>query len=92
MEEAREPLRAQVTATLLETAERASADRASALLIRVLELDPVHDEALRLLLRNLIARGRRREAQRRYQTFARRLEQEMGLTPLPETRELVEVG
>ena len=39
-----------------------------------------------------IARGRRREAQRRYQTFARRLEQEMGLTPLPETRELVEVG
>ena len=92
LEEAREQLRAQVTATLFETAEGASADRASALLIRVLELDPVHEEALQLLLRNLIARGRRREAQRRYQTFARRLEQEMGLTPLPETRELVEVG
>ena len=81
-----------MTATLFETAEGASADRASALLIRVLELDPVHEEALQLLLRNLIARGRRREVQRRYQTFARRLEQEMGLTPLPETRELVEVG
>jgi DNA-binding SARP family transcriptional activator len=59
----------------------------------VLAADPLHEEALRLLLRSLGARGDRAAVLRSYQEFARRLAEELDTTPSPETtalcRELV---
>ena len=57
---------------------------------RLLELDPLHEEALQLLLGKLISRGRKREAVKRYQSFATKLKTEMGLEPLEETQALLE--
>lgn len=56
-----------------------------AFLERALELEPLHEPALQQLLLRLTRLGRRREARSRLDAFARRLADETGLTPLPET-------
>jgi DNA-binding SARP family transcriptional activator len=84
LDEARETLREEVTEVLFEAAQ--NTQEGVAYLERLLELDPLHEEALQLLLQKLVARGRKREALKRYQSFASRLKTEMGLEPLDETR------
>lgn len=85
VEDHRGSLRAEVVAMLCEAAEAATPARAVAYLSRVLELDPLNEEALRSLLPRLMERGRVREAQRRFAEFKQRLGDELGLEPLPET-------
>jgi DNA-binding SARP family transcriptional activator len=84
LDETRETLREEVTEVLFEAAQ--NTQEGVAYLERLLELDPLHEEALQLLLQKLVARGRKREALKRYQSFASRLKTEMGLEPLDETR------
>ncbi len=79
-------LRERVVAVLTSAAEGAEPEVAERYLTRVLELSPLDEEALRSLLRRLVARGRTREAQRHYAAFAERLRAEMGLEPMDETR------
>ena len=50
--------------------------------------DPLHEEALKVLLRGLGGRGERAAALRSYQEFARRLAEELDTTPSPETAAL----
>ena len=88
VETARENLREQVVKLLYESAA-GNEEGAAPRLERVLELEPLHERALQALLRLLLARGRRREAARRYEEFAKRLEEETALEPLPETRRLL---
>ncbi len=85
IEEHRSSLRERVVSLLCEAAEAAAPARAVTYLSRVLELDPLNEEALRSLLQRLMERGRVREAQRRFAEFKRRLSDELGLEPLPET-------
>jgi DNA-binding SARP family transcriptional activator len=82
----RERLRERTVACLCAAAERADPERAAGYLERALEIDPLHEDALRTLLRALVAQGRRSSAQRRYDRFARRLRDELGLEPAPETQ------
>ena len=89
VEDERERLREDVVALLFEASSGAPSTKATAYLERVLELDPLHEEALQLLLAKLIARGRKREAIKRYQSFETKLKMEMGLKPLEETRTLL---
>ncbi len=56
---------------------------------RGLELDPVREEFHSRLMYALWALGRRTEAVRQYEVYARLLQEEFGLTPLPETQELL---
>jgi len=55
---------------------------------RVLADDPLHEEALRLLMRALMARGERAAALRVYHEFGRRLASELDTAPGPETAAL----
>ena len=86
--EMRESLREDVVDLLVDTDEESGTD--SRYLVRVLELDPLHEEALQKLLKHLRRRGRKREARLRYKSFTERLESELGLEPLEETRALLE--
>jgi len=83
-------LRERAVALLVQVAETSEPPRAVSLLAKVIELDPLNEEALRSLLRRLVGRGRLREAQRHFGEFSRRLHDEMGLEPLPETRAVLE--
>jgi DNA-binding SARP family transcriptional activator len=56
---------------------------------RALAADPLHEDALRLLLSTLLRRGERASALRAYRTFARRLRRELGTDPDPETTALL---
>ncbi len=85
-------LQERVIEVLTAAAETAQPSRAVAYLARVLEVDPLNEEALRSLLRRLLGRGRLRDAQRHFSEFAQRLRDEMGLEPLPETRALLETA
>lgn len=87
VDEVRVSVREEVLDFLYETAlqEKDAVD----CLERLMELDPLHEEGLQLLLRALISKGRKREAHRRYHSFAARLKTEMGLEPLAETRALL---
>lgn len=87
LDEARESLREEVIDCFFETAQ--TTDDGVMCLERLLELDPLHEEALQLLLKKLVSRGRKREAMKRYQSFASKLKTEMGLEPLEETRALL---
>ncbi len=88
LDEARESLREEVITCFFEAAQHTN-DGVD-YLERLLELDPLHEEALQLLLQRLISRGRKREAVKRYQSFATKLKTEMGLEPLEETQVLLE--
>jgi DNA-binding SARP family transcriptional activator len=56
---------------------------------RILEVEPLDEEALRLLLASLGELDRRTEALRRYQQFAQRLKDELDLAPGRETQAIV---
>lgn len=86
IDEHRTWLRAQVVTLLREAAEGADPGVAEGYLAKIVELDPLDEEALRSLLEHLVARGRLREAQRHYAGFAQRLSEELGLDPMEETR------
>jgi DNA-binding SARP family transcriptional activator len=64
-------------------------DAAVAWLDRIVQSDPLDEEAIRLLIGALGDLGRRTEAMRRYQQFAQRLKDEMDLSPAPETLDVV---
>lgn len=85
--ELREQLREDVVQLLfdagLETNE-------SSYLNRVLELEPLHEEALQAVLKQLQVKGRKREAKQRYKKFAQLLKKELALEPLDETKALVD--
>jgi len=56
---------------------------------RGLELDPVRESLHSQLMYALWASGRRTEAIRQYKAYARLLQEKFGLTPMPETQELL---
>lgn len=89
LDEAREKLAQDVLELLFDAALEAPDEVAIPCLDRVLELDPMMEEALQELLKRLLKRGRRREAQRRYHKFAVELRSELGLEPLEQTRSLL---
>lgn len=88
MEHHRSWLREQVLAAL-HTAADTSAKDAGRFLTRILELDPLNEEALHQLLEHLLRRRRHVEARRRYEEFAERLREETGLEPQDSTQALV---
>lgn len=57
---------------------------------RLLELEPMHEEAVQVLLGLLMRLGRRRDAQRTLERFAQLLRQETGLEPQPSTLALLD--
>jgi ATP/maltotriose-dependent transcriptional regulator MalT/DNA-binding SARP family transcriptional activator len=63
-------------------------ERADEAARQVLAADPLHEEALKVLLRALAARGERAAALRSYQDFVRRLADELDTAPSPETAAL----
>jgi DNA-binding SARP family transcriptional activator len=90
VDEARENLHKQVVELLTRGAQAEGGQRAQGYLERVLELEPLHEEAMQHLLCLLVTRGRHREAERRYRRFAERLKGELDLEPLPRTRRIIE--
>jgi DNA-binding SARP family transcriptional activator/class 3 adenylate cyclase len=56
---------------------------------RLLESDPLNEEAVQGLLAILVERGKRTEALRRYRQFEQWLEDELGVPPQPETVALI---
>lgn len=87
VDEERARLREAVVETLLAASDETRASEGY--LRRVLELEPLHEEALQMLLRGLLRRGRRREALERYRRFEVQLREELDLEPLPETAALL---
>ena len=69
--------------------EAGAFDRASRLLGRLLELEPLAEDVLQPYLRALALSGRREAALAAFERFAERLQEELGLEPLATTRELV---
>ena len=87
--EARAALERAVADALVEASATATPKRAAAYLKRVLELEPLNEEALQRLLVVLGEGGRHGEAMRRYQQFATDLLTQVGVEPLPATTRLV---
>ena len=89
----RERLHAAFHDAVVRTANAANEagafDRASHLLGRLLELEPLAEDVLQPYLRALAFSGRRDAALAAFERFAERLEEELGLEPLTTTRELV---
>lgn len=81
-------LREQVLTALHAAADAGGRD-AGRFLTRILELDPLNEEALHQLLEHLLGRRRHVEARRRYEEFAERLREETGLEPQASTQALV---
>ncbi|HZG88358.1 BTAD domain-containing putative transcriptional regulator [Paenibacillus sp.] len=71
-------------------ARKGDAAKAEAVCERWLELQPLDEEACRSLLLLLVQAGRGAEAKRRYAAFERRLLEEYGIAPLPETKRIVD--
>ena len=74
-------LRERAISLMFESALAAQDDASIELLRRLIEIDPLNEEAVQALLQMLVARGRESEAARTYQRFAARLEKETGLKP-----------
>ena len=91
LQTARENYTQAVIDCLYEAAQLSSDEEAALYLARVLELDPLYEEALQSFLSLLLKRGRRREAQRRYHKFAQQLKKEMELEPLAKTQEILKL-
>jgi DNA-binding SARP family transcriptional activator len=83
-------LERRVLEGLREAASDAPPERAIALLDRLIELDPLHEEALHDLVVLLLRSGRRREARRRYRALADRLHADLGVAPSEATTRLIE--
>ena len=80
-------LRARVLDALAAAAESRSED-ADRFLGRILELDPLNEDALRRLLHHLQRSGRHVEARRHYEAFSVRLRDETGLEPQASTQSI----
>jgi DNA-binding SARP family transcriptional activator len=90
-------LRATMRDAYLHTLERAStallntnSPEATLLAQRWLRDDPLNDAACQLCMRALVACNRQAQALQEYVMFARRLQDELDINPLPETRALAE--
>jgi DNA-binding SARP family transcriptional activator len=92
IEEVRCEVREKVVELLFSAAHRAAEPQAETYLERLLELEPLHEEALANLLERLIHSGRRREALRRYKAFVEQLREELSLEPLLRTRHIFAEG
>lgn len=88
--QAADVLERRVLEGLREAASDAAPERAIVLLDRLLELDPLHEEALHDLVVLLLRSGRRREARRRYRALADRLHADLGVSPSEATRRLID--
>ncbi len=82
-------VRERAVTVLLEAGVTGSDEASLDHLRRVLELEPLHEEAVQALLRRLVSRGRGREARQVYKRFEERLGLETGLRPQPATAKLV---
>ena len=87
--EVREVLALEVTHCLFEASQDAPAEKARLYLEKVLEVDPLYEVALQGLLKLLVQKGRRIEAQKRFRQFATHLEEELGIKPMPETHKVL---
>ncbi len=76
--EAREHLHETVIASLERAAENAAPERAVIYLERILELEPLMESAMNLLLENLVKLGRKPNAAKRLKAFLARYKREMG--------------
>ena len=88
LEEHRTWLRARVLDALHTAAESPGAE-AGPYLTRILDLDPLNEDAFERLLEHLVQRGRQVEARRRFEEFAVRLREEVGLEARDSTKSLV---
>ena len=71
-----------------EAAAEGRHDEALAYADRLLRADPLDESAVRDAMRSAAAQGDRRGATRRFEAFAARLADEIGMTPEPETAEI----
>lgn len=85
----RSELRARVVKLLSSAALAAPAAQATQHLARVMELEPLNEEALQALVRHLMTKGRSHDARRYYAAFEAHLQDEMGMEPLEATRALL---
>ncbi len=85
-------LRERVVQALLSAALTTANDGALSYLKRVMELEPLHEEALQALLVILQGMGRRGEALKQFRRFEEQLNQETGLAPHPKTVSLASSG
>jgi DNA-binding SARP family transcriptional activator len=76
--EAREQLHDTVIASLERAAENAAPEQAVIYLERILELEPLMESAMNLLLENLVKLGRKQSAAKRLKAFLKRHKSEMG--------------
>lgn len=74
----------------LALAEHGRTDQAVDSFQRLLDDDPLAEDVVQAYLRSAGAAGKRSAALRTFARFARRLEDELGLAPMPETVALVE--
>ncbi len=85
-------LRERVVQLMLAAAITTTSDNALSYLKRVMELEPLHEEALQELLVRLNSMGRRREALRLFRRFEEQLSQETGLAPHARTASLASLA
>lgn len=85
-------LRERVVQALLSAALTTGNDDALSYLKRVVELEPLHEEALQALLATLQGMGRRGEALKHFRRFEEQLQLETGLAPHPKTVSLASSG
>jgi DNA-binding SARP family transcriptional activator len=76
--EAREHLHETVLSSLERAAENATPEQAVIYLERILELEPLMESAMNLLLENLLKLGRKQRAAKRLKAFQKRHKNEMG--------------
>jgi DNA-binding SARP family transcriptional activator len=76
--EAREHLHETVLSSLKRAAKNAMPEQAVIYLERILELEPLMESAMNLLLENLLKLGRKASAEKRLKAFQKRYQHEMG--------------
>jgi predicted ATPase/DNA-binding SARP family transcriptional activator len=84
----RESLHTRWRETVLRHGEKAEATVAATWLQKLLEHDPLDEEAFQVYLSVLAKAGQTREALQSYERFAKTLEQELGLEPTSVTEQL----
>lgn len=89
-EELRAELREGLTRLSAEAIEAGDVSRAAAQMRRLLEVDPLDELAHRELMRLYALSGDRAAAMRQFRECARVLDAELGVAPMPETKELYE--
>ncbi len=87
--EAREHLHETVIASLEHAAENAAPEQAVKYLERILELEPLMESAMNLLLENLLKLGRKPSAAKRLKAFQKRHQNELGFAAKLELQALL---